>query len=468
MKLTFHGAAQTVTGSQHLLEVNGLRVLLDCGLYQGKRAIANQRNRNLPFDPTQIDVMVLSHAHIDHAGNIPSLVKKGFQGDILCTNATRDLCVAMLQDSGHIQEKDAEFFNRKIRKKGDAEIEPLYTQADAVAALPSLQGLAYGRPRMIAPDIQLELLDAGHILGSAVVCLTLQDRALGREVRLVFSGDLGQKGLPIIRDPQTVAHADILIMESTYGDRLHPATQESEDALAEVVNRTVRRGGALIVPAFAVGRTQQLVYLLQRLVAAGRIPKLPIFVDSPLATDATEVFRRHPEVYDDEVRAYMSQYEDDDPFGFGNLTYTRKAEDSKALNTRSDSFMVISASGMAEAGRILHHLRNRLGDARNTVLITGWQAPETLGRRLLEGHPKVRIFGEEQVVKAEIIKLNGLSGHGDADDLVEWASALQNPPPYTFLVHGEPAPAKALAQRLKNELHFPHVIAPELGASFEV
>lgn len=456
MKITFHGAAQTVTGSQHLIEFEGKRILLDCGLYQGRRKDTYARNKHLPFDAGSIDALILSHAHIDHSGNIPNLVKSGFDRDIFCTYATRDLCVSMLQDSGHIQEKDAEFFNRKIRKRDEAPIEPLYTKQDALNSLTRFQSLHYARPHEILPNVELTFIDAGHMLGSAIVCLKLGG------TRVVFSGDIGHHGLPIIRDPQTIQAADILIMESTYGNRLHPAEGATEDALVSIIQRTTERGGVIIIPSFAVGRTQQLVYMFQKLVAQNRIPNIPIFVDSPLATDVTAVYRNHPEIYDDEIRDYIESFNDDDPFGFHNLVYTRDVEASKALNTRQGAFIVVSASGMAEAGRILHHLRNRIGDSRNTVLFVGWQAPETLGRRLLDGQKRVRIFGEEHEVRAEITSISGLSGHADANELVDWAKAIQDRPHHTFLVHGELEPAEALAQRLQTELDFKHVTVPAL------
>jgi metallo-beta-lactamase family protein len=462
MQITFHGAAQSVTGSQHLVEVNGKRILLDCGMFQGKRSEARERNKTLPFDASQVDLMILSHAHIDHSGNIPNLVKSGFRGPVLSTYATRDLCVSMLQDSGHIQEKDAEFFNRKIRKHGEAEVEPIYTKEEALQSLQSFESLHYDKPKEILPGIELRFLDAGHMLGSAIVCLNIHDQESGKDVRLVFSGDLGHKGLPIICDPSTVDEADILIMESTYGDRNHPAEEVVEDKLTEMITRAMERRGVIMIPSFAVGRTQQLVYVLQKLVAQKRIPNIPIFVDSPLATDVTAVYRNHPEVFDPEIRAYIQDYKDDDPFGFHTLSYTRNVEESKALNTREGPFIVISASGMAEAGRILHHLRNRIGDDRNLVLFVGWQAPNTLGRRILEGEQQVRIFGETHTVRAEVAKLNSLSGHADSDELVGWANAFKRKPEQVYLVHGEPAPAAALANRLKAEAQMQHVGIPAL------
>jgi metallo-beta-lactamase family protein len=306
------------------------------------------------------------------------------------------------------------------------------------------------------------------MLGSAIVCLQIDDHESKRELNLVFSGDIGRKALPIIRDPRTVDHADILILESTYGDRLHPTGEEVEKRLADIVQRTVQRGGALIIPAFAVGRTQQLVYSFQKLVAEEKIPRLPIYVDSPLATDVTSVFRNHPEVYDEEIRAYIQHYNDKDPFGFAGLTYTRSAEESKTLNDLDIPFVVISASGMMEAGRILHHLRNRIGDPRNTLLITGWQAPDTLGRRLLDGVKEVSIFGEKHHVRAEVTKLNALSGHADSNELVDWVEAINKKPQRTYLVHGELAPATALAKRLKGEVGLHEVQVPALHEHVKV
>jgi metallo-beta-lactamase family protein len=462
MQIHFHGAARTVTGSQHLLRINGKNILLDCGLYQGKRAESNRRNRNFPFAPPYVDTLILSHAHIDHSGNIPQLVKAGFAGKIICTSPTHDLCISMLQDSGHIQEKDADFFNRKIRKQGEPEIEPLYTQDDAIAALQYFSPIPYEQPHQVTQDVELRFWDAGHMLGSAIVELRLNDHEAKREIRLIFSGDLGRASLPIIRDPSTVEGADVLIMESTYGDETHPPTEDLENELAAIVNRTSKRGGAVIIPAFAVGRTQQLVYSFQKLVAEERIPPIPIFVDSPLATDVTSVFRNHTEVFDAEIRQYMAEYHDDDPFGFSTLHYTRDVEESKELNTRIAPFIVISASGMAETGRILHHLRNRISDHRNTILFVSWQAPDTLGRRILDGNRTVRIFGEENTVHAEVMNLSGLSGHADSDELVAWVAAMRQKPQQTYLVHGELEPATALEYRLRNELKLPQVVIPEM------
>ncbi len=464
MKITFHGAARTVTGSQHLIEVNDQRLLLDCGLYQGPRKESFQRNRNLPFDAASIDAMILSHAHIDHSGNIPNLVKSGFRGDIMCTFATRDLCSTMLLDSAHIQERDVEFVNKKRARKGEPPVEPIYTVEDAVNALEYFNAVGYHRQREVLPGIYVTFLDAGHMLGSAIVVLDIEDRDANRDVRLVFSGDLGRKGIPIIRDPEYVDHADVLLLESTYGNRTHEPYFDSEKKLERIVNETYKRGGAVIIPAFAVGRTQQLVYTLHKLMVARDIPRLPVYVDSPLAINTTSVFRLHPEAYDAEIREFMLS--EGDPFGFDTLRYTRSVEQSKELNFLREPFIVISASGMAEHGRILHHLRNRIGDPENTILIVGWQAPNTLGRRLVEGEPIVRIFGEEHKVRARVEVLNGFSGHADRNELLEWAGAINKRPRRTFLVHGEEASAFALRDALQDELGFEEVAVPKLHQSF--
>jgi metallo-beta-lactamase family protein len=468
MRITFYGAAQTVTGSQHLIEVNGLKILLECGLYQGKRAEANERNRRLPFDARSVDVMILSHAHTDHAGNIPNLVKSGFRGDIICTHATRDLCAVMLLDSGHIQERDVEFVNKKARKRGEPEVEPIYTQADAAASLQYFISQGYHRARAIAPGIQLTFLDAGHMLGSTSVVLDIEDKDANKAVRLVFSGDIGRKGIPIIRDPQPPDSADILIMESTYGNRTHEPYVDSDKELERIINSTYRRGGKIIVPAFAVGRTQQLVYMLHQLAAKGDIPKLPIYVDSPLATNTTQVFRSHPECFDDEIRDFVMQASlTRDPFGFHELAYTRSVEESKQLNFLREPAIIISASGMAETGRILHHLKNNIEDSRNTIMIVGWQAPETLGRRIADGEKVVSIFGEKYHNNAQVVILNGLSGHADQDELLAWVEPMNQKPKRTFLVHGELEAANALASRLRQSYDGMRVDIPAWKQSFD-
>ena len=468
MKITFHGAARTVTGSQHLIEVNGKTIMLDCGLFQGKRKEAFERNRHEFFPSSEIDCLVLSHAHIDHSGRIPCLVKNGFSGNIYCTSATRDLCAVMLMDSAHIQEKDVEYVNRRRKRNGQRPFEPLYTKADVANGMTQFVGLSYNRRHPICPGVELTLMDAGHMLGSAHVILEIDDRETGRSQRLVFSGDIGRPDIPIIRDPVPISEgADILIMESTYGNRSHPPYPESEKQLERIVNQTVSRGGSLLIPAFAVGRTQQIVYALHKLHTAGLIPDLPIFVDSPLATRTTEIFRLHPEVYDAEIREFLLSDDDNNPFGFGRLKYTQSVEQSKSLNSLKVPAVIISSSGMLEGGRILHHLRNRIGDQRNTILMTSWQAPNTLGRQLVENARTVHIFGEEFKVNARIESLDGFSGHADRDGLIQFARAMQKKPQRTFIVHGEGDSAESLADGLRNQLAFKNVYIPEPLQSFQ-
>ncbi|MBX3063841.1 MAG: MBL fold metallo-hydrolase [Anaerolineae bacterium] len=470
MRITFHGAARTVTGSQHLIEVNERQILLDCGLYQGKRQDAYERNRKLPFEASRVDVLVLSHAHIDHSGNIPNLVKSGFDGDIFTTFASRDLCGAMLMDSAHIQEKDVEYANKKRARKGEAPVEPIYTQPDAARALSNFHAIGYDRSVKILPGVTLKFVDAGHMLGSSIVILSIEDREASRDVTLVFSGDLGQPGLPILRDPTKIDNADVLIMESTYGDKLHESLQDSEKRLQQIVIDTYKRGGKVIIPAFAVGRTQEIVYALHKLSISRKIPHLPIFVDSPLAVNVTEIFANHPECYDEETREFMrgERGVDRDPFGFQGLTYTRSVEDSKELNFLREPAVIISASGMAESGRIQHHLINNIEDPRNTILIAGFQAEHTLGRRIEEKQDTVNIFGESYRLRAQVEKISGFSAHADRKALLDWAGSYKKKPVRTFLVHGEDAPLNALAEGLKKETGFERVEIPDLHQSFVV
>lgn len=462
MKLTFHGATRTVTGSQHLLEVNGTRILLECGLFQGKRQKTFEINRRLPFKAADVDVMILSHAHIDHSGNIPSLVKSGFRGDILCTFATRDLCATMLRDSAHIQKQDADYVNKRRSRAGEPPIEPIYDLQDAIEALKSFVTMGYDRPYRITPDITLTFRDAGHILGSAIVVLDVREG--GQERRLVFSGDLGRRDLPILKDPTEVERADILLIESTYGTRLHESVPEAERELKRIVLNTFYRGGKVIIPAFAVGRTQEIVYHLHRLKEQHAIPaNLPVYVDSPLAIDATSIFRLHPECYDEEISDFV--LESGDPFGFQDLEYTRSVAASKAINFLREPAVIISASGMCEAGRIQHHLKNNIEDSRNTVLIVGWQAPDTLGRRIVERQPTVKIFGEEYQLNAQVEVINGFSAHADRDELLAWTGAMKKKPEYTFVIHGEEAVSEAFAGLLHANGH-PNVTVPQLHESF--
>jgi metallo-beta-lactamase family protein len=467
MEITFCGAAQTVTGSQHLLTLNGYKILLDCGFYQGKREETWTRNRHFPFAPRDIDAMVLSHAHIDHSGNIPNLVKQGFRGKILCTPATADLCGAMLPDSGHIQEEDVEYVNRQRHKRGEPPFKPIYTQEDAIAALEYFEGLEYEQPYSLFPGITLTLYDAGHLLGAAIVALDFKQENNGAQQRLVFTGDLGRVQ-PILRDPTYLDAADILLIESTYGSRIHPPMEDSEKGLGEIIQRTCRRGGKVIIPAFAVERTQLLVYLLNRLYHQGNLPDVPVFVDSPLAVNVTEIFRRHSGYFDQETLDFLHRDPDGDVFGFKRLQYIRDVEQSKKLHSLAGPCVIISASGMAEAGRIQHHLKNNIENPNNTILIVGWQAPHTLGRRLVEQATEVKIFGIKYYREAEVVVLNGFSGHADQPGLLNWARALQHRPHHTFVIHGDAAAGQELAQRLRQEVLFHNVLQPELNQTVEI
>lgn len=465
MKLTFWGAAQTVTGSMHELELEGHRYLLDCGQYQGRRKEAEARNRDFPFCCDQISAVVLSHAHIDHSGNLPLLVHKGFQGPIYTSAGTADLCVPMLTDSASIQEKDALYLNKRNAKQGRKQepVVPMYTIEDAQKTFPLFRPTPMRTPTDIGPSLSYFSVDAGHLLGST--SMTLTGKVDGREIVLAFSGDVGRAGLPIIRDPEPMPPADFLIMESTYGNRLHKPLTDVANTVADVVNRTYKRGGKMIVPSFAVGRTQQLVLVLHQLINAGRIPSFPIFVDSPLAVNVTDVFRKHKELFDEEALQFDENGED--PFGFQRLRYVREVSESKALNDLHGPFMVISASGMCEAGRILHHLKNNIADPKNTVLITGYQAENTLGRKIVEKWPEVNIFGEPVRLRAEVAVLDELSGHADQNELLEWMKPMVGRLRKVFLVHGEPDSQKALIQKIQ-ERYGLDVVAPARQQSFDL
>jgi metallo-beta-lactamase family protein len=464
MKITFWGAAKTVTGSMHHVEAAGKTFLLDCGLYQGRRQEAFERNSHFPFPVSSIDGVLLSHAHMDHSGNLPTLVHNGYGGPIYTTPATIDLCLAMLADSAHIQKMDAEFCNlrrghRRAIGLDDRECTPLYMPEDAERTYPLFRPVPLGEETEVAPGLRYKTFEAGHMLGSTSMVVAADG------VRLAFSGDVGRAELPILRDPVSPDPADYLIMESTYGDRLHKPGSEAAGTLGDVVNRTVARGGRIIVPSFAVGRTQQLVLLLHQLMDAHKIPSIPIYVDSPLALNATEVFRKHPECYDEEARKYLT--EGQDPFGFYRLRYVRDAAESKALNKLHGSFLVLSASGMCEAGRVLHHLRNNIEDPRNTILMTGYQAEYTLGRKILNRDKEVPIFGEPMRLRAEVASLEELSGHADQHELIEWMRPLARGLKKVFLVHGEPAAGAALAGKIREEFGI-EAVQPSRGDSFQL
>lgn len=463
MKITFYGAARTTTGSMHLIETEQQRILLDCGLYQGKRAEAFARNANLPFDPQIITHVILSHAHIDHAGNLPTLVQRGYAGEVNCTTATRDLATLMLRDSARIQEQDAAYLNQKTSRRGQPPVEPLYTTPDAEIALRHFVGRAYDQWFNLDGAGRAVLHDAGHILGSAIVIVEVD--AGGRTRRIGFSGDLGRAHTPILRDPEIVADLDYLIIESTYGDRTHPSFDQAAQDLARIVRETVARGGKIILPAFAVGRTQELLYFLHQHIGAGEIPRVPIFVDSPLAIDATDVFRLHLECFDEEMRQLLLAR--DDPFGFGELKYTRTVEESRALNELKTPAIIISASGMCEAGRVLHHLKHNIEDARNTILFVGYQAENTLGRRLVDGATRVKIFGDEFVVRARVEMAEGFSAHADQTDLLEWVAHTRTSLQAVFVVHGDDVRTQTFAEALRAR-GYPNVMIPSPHQTIEL
>lgn len=460
IRLSFFGAAGRVTGSMHLLEAAGGRFLLDAGLFQGRRSETHELNLRLPFDPRRLDGVVLSHAHIDHSGRLPLLVREGFHGPIQTTPATRDLCAVMLADAAHIQEKDFEYLQR--RGKAGTQSEPLYSMADAVATQELMVGVPYHRITHLRKHLALEFLDAGHILGSASVDIRITESG---SHRLVFSGDLGRSGLPIIRDPEPPSGpVDTLIIESTYADRSHESVADAEARLGEAVRRIAARGGKLLVPAFALGRCQELIYSLHHLWRSGKIPEIPIHVDSPLAVDVTTVFRMHPEVFDQREHLITSESR---LFDFPLVRYVRKVEESKALNTATGPAVIIAASGMAESGRILHHLAHGIGDHRNLVLFVGFQAEHTLGRRIQEGANPVRILGDEYPVRAEVETIGGYSAHADRGELLEWVRRLGGPIRRAFVVHGESGPLEAMAGALR-EAGVRDVRVPRHGESFDL
>lgn len=467
MRLQFWGAAQTVTGSMHLLEVGGRQILLDCGLYQGRRKEAFERNRKLPFDAAEIDAVILSHAHIDHSGNLPSLVKSGFSGSIYATSATRDLCAYMLVDSAHLQENDVRFVNKRRRKQGKNPFEPLYTKEDAVATLGRFHTVSYDHSFDPVPGVRAYFRDAGHILGSALVVLDLEEK--GRKRRLVFSGDIGRRGLPILRDPQTAEGADFVIMEGTYGDRLHETSGDAKELLRSTIAEIVERNGKLLIPAFAVGRTQEIVYRLNQLWEADTLPRVDVFVDSPLAVNATEVFRLHPECYDSAYAAELQTDADHDLLAFSGLRYLRRAEESMKLNDREGPAVIIAASGMCEGGRILHHLRHHATEPASVVLFVSFQAEHTLGRKILQGKNPVSIYGEEYEIRATVRRAEGYSAHADRDGLLRWAARVQEASDVRriFLVHGEEDNLSALAARLRDQ-GAADVKIPQRGEKFEL
>lgn len=460
-RLRFHGAAREVTGSMHLLEVNGHTIALDCGLFQGKRSEANAKNKSFPCPPGKIDAVILSHAHIDHCGKLPRLVRDGFSGPIYATSPTADLADILLADSAHIQHEDALFWNKKRVRRGDPPIEPLYSAEDAAAVVKQFQRRSLNTPFEVVSGVRARFVEAGHMLGSAMVALEIDQGGGAPPVRITYTGDLGRTHMEILCDPEPIPECDYLICESTYGGRVTADPESMRDQLAEVINRTVERGGKLIVPSFAVGRTQVLVYDYHVLMVQKKLHReIPVIIDSPLAVEATEVFRRHPETYDREARAMKRLT--GDMFAANGCEYIRNVEHSKALNDRHEPMMIISASGMCEVGRILHHLKNNIENPHNTILIVGYQAAHTLGRRLVEKAKQIRIFGETYQVNAKVKVLNGFSSHANAAELLKAISPLAGKVKQVFLVHGEPDQSEALAGSLKQN-GFANITIPEPG-----
>lgn len=463
-KIRFHGAAQEVTGSMHILEVDGKTIVLDCGLFQGRRAESEAKNRTFPLDPKSVDFVILSHAHMDHTGRLPLLVKQGFDGPIFATPATRDLSALMLADSAHIQEEDALYLNKKRARTGEPPIQPLYTQQDAAETLTRFHSVPYKKPFRVCSSLEGLYTDAGHMLGSSWVTLNITEPGK-KPIKLVFSGDLGRFDATLLRDPAIMADADYLICESTYGGRPSPAKQDLTAALEKVVNETVQRGGKLIIPAFAVGRTQSVVYELAVLMHKGRIPKIPVFIDSPLAINATEIFRMHPDCLDRDVVQFAIEVG-----GILNCADCRTAESveaSKAINNVPPPCVIVSASGMCESGRIVHHLKNNIENPKNTILIVGYQAVNTLGRRIEERQPKVRIHGEEFNLRARVEALEGFSGHAHQDEILRIVSPVAKNCRQTWLVHGELDQMQILAP-LMQKAGFRDVNTPAPGETFEL
>ena len=457
MRVHFFGATRTTTGSMYLIEVNGKKLLLECGLFQGNRGETMERNRQFPFRPEEVDAAVLSHAHIDHCGNFPNLCKRGFNGNIHCTFATRDLAAIMLVDSAKIQEDDAEYVSQKRAKKGLPPVEPLYTPADADKAIQQFVSINYDRPFPVINGVTVTFRDVGHILGSAQVVLDVQEG--NRRFRYLFSGDVGRGDDDILRDPQPVENVDYLQIEATYGGRVHSAKPGALAEMERLVGDALKRGGKVIIPAFSVGRTQQIVYNLHQLTEAGKLPRIPIFVDSPLSVNATEVFRMHPECFNEEIYRFLR--EKANPFGMANLTYIREVEQSRKLNELTDPAIIISASGMAEAGRVRHHLKNNIGDPNNMILFVGYCAEHTLGAQILARKNPVNIFGEPYEVRAQIGAIDAFSGHADRNELTRYVQSHTGDVKKIAVIHGEESQCLAWAETLrqlkpKAEVHVPY------------
>ena len=463
MRITFYGAAQTTTGSMHLVEANGKRILLDCGLYQGHRKEAFEKNRNLPVDPARIDYVILSHAHIDHSGNLPQLVRQGFRGRVFARQSTTELCDVMLRDSCFLQKRDLEYVNKKRRRDGKKLFEPLYEESDIEALMKLFVPTHLHSPREICPGVTLEFFNAGHILGSALVQLDVRSDH-GHNHRLLFSGDLGQPNQPILRHFEYPSGADILLIESTYADRFHPSADDVELRLEKYLRHIDRHNSKLIIPAFSVGRTQQIIYYLNRLRARNKVPReVKVYIDSPLSHKATRIYASHREVYNDEARRMLAQ--GSDPLVFPGMTFVGTPQESMALNDAPGPMIIIAASGMCEGGRVLHHLKNGIGDPDNIVLIVGFQAENTLGRRIVEKRSQLNILGETVELKARVEVINALSAHADRAGLANWLDEVKDNVRHAFAVHGEPEKVSAMVELLK-EHGVSNAVAPSPGQTY--
>ncbi|HHW40453.1 MAG TPA: MBL fold metallo-hydrolase [Syntrophomonadaceae bacterium] len=460
-KLTFLGGVGTVTGSCYLLETDRLKILVDCGMFQGRRELRMLNYRNPLVAPQSIDYILLTHAHIDHSGLIPRFYKQGFRGKVLATRATHHLCKVMLPDSGHIQEMEAEWESRKAKRRGERAQLPLYTAADALECLRLFEGVPYEQEVSLNDAVRLRFLDAGHILGSAIIEVWVREN--GKEMKIVFSGDLGKTGTAILRDPTYIAEADYALIESTYGDRFHEPIAGEAARLKEIVLETVKNKGNVVIPAFAVERTQEILYELNNMIETKQVPPIPVYIDSPLAVSATEIFRNCQDCYDEAARQLLQS--GDDPFNFPGLTFVRTTEESKALNNLPGSKIIISASGMCDAGRIKHHLKHNLWRPECAVVFVGFQGEGTLGRRILDGEKKVKILGEIINVAAKIYSLQGFSAHADQTGLLDWVSHFTTKPQRLFVVHGEAPASRTLAGLIEQKFAIPTVI-PQMGEEY--
>ena len=471
MAMTFYslGAAQEVTGSKHILEINGRQIMIDCGAFQGKRDEADSKNRNLKVAADKLESVILTHAHYDHCGLLPLLTKKGFKGNIYATPATRALADLIMMDSAHIQARDAEYLRKQAARKGEKFTwTPLFNEKDVINAANQIVTLSYERNMFISPDVQLKFFDAGHILGSAFASLTISGQRKDEDVNILFTGDIGRKNKPIIRNPSTnVPAPDYIVLESTYGDRKHEDVKIAMDELADIVNRAVAQKGKIIIPAFAIERTQELVYYFHLLVDQKKIPQIPIYVDSPMATNATSIFQVHPECYDESTHeAFLKHHKN--PFGFNSLQFVTSVDESKSLNQKEGPMVIISADGMCEAGRILHHLANNISDSRNTILLVGYMAENTLGRRLRNRETEVKIMGDWFKVNASIEQINAFSAHADYEEMVEWLNSFDTSRlKRIFMVHGEKKAQEFFYNYLKDK-GYPNVDIVKYGETYNL